>query len=45
MPQAVLFPARYDDTVSAQPAEREDPLDPLLIFDQLPVDESGFFLN
>ena len=45
MPQAVAFPARYDDTVSAQPAEREDPLDPQQILDQLPADERGFFLD
>jgi len=45
VPSAVPFPARYDDTVSAQPAEREDPLDPQLILDQLPVDERGFFLD
>ena len=38
-------PARYDDTVSAQPAEREDPLDPQQILDQLPADERGFFLD
>ena len=38
-------PARYDDVVSAQPAEREDPLDPQLILDQLPADERGFFLS
>ena len=25
VPSAMPFPARYDDTVSAQPAEREDP--------------------
>jgi hypothetical protein len=31
--------------VSAQPAERGDPLDPQLVLDQLPVDERGFFLN
>jgi hypothetical protein len=31
--------------VSAQPAEREDPLDPQLILDQLPADERGFFLD
>src|SRR5580692_785056 len=37
--------ARYDDSVSAQPAEREDPLDPQLILDQLPMDERGFFLD
>jgi Family of unknown function (DUF6247) len=45
VPSAVPFPARYDDTVSAQPAEREDPLDPQLILGQLPVDERGFFLD
>jgi len=38
-------PARYDDTVRAQPAEREDPLDPQWILDQLPTDERGFFLD
>ena len=38
-------PARYDDTVSVQPAEREDPLDPQQILDQLPADERGFFLD
>jgi hypothetical protein len=31
--------------VSAQPAEREDPLDPQRILDQLPADERGFFLD
>jgi hypothetical protein len=41
----VPFPARYDDTVSAQPAEREDPFDPQRMLDQLPVDERGFFLD
>ena len=45
VPQAVPSPARYDDTVSAQPAEREDPLDPQRILDQLPVSERGFFLD
>ena len=45
VPQAVPSPARYDDTVSAQPAEREDPLDPQRILDQLPADERGFFLD
>ncbi len=45
MPQAVPFPARYDDTVSAQSAEREDPLDPQRILDQLPEDERGSFLD
>lgn len=39
------FLARYDDTVSAQPAERDDPLDPQLILDQLPADERRFFLD
>ena len=43
--RAVPSPARYDDVVSAQPAEREDPLDPQLILDQLPADERGFFLS
>jgi hypothetical protein len=45
VPRAVPYPARYDDTVSAQPAEREDPLDPQRILDQLPADERGFFLD
>ena len=31
--------------MSAQPAEREDPLDPQRILDQLPVDERGYFLG
>jgi hypothetical protein len=31
--------------VSAQPAEREDPLDPQQILDQLPEDERGSFLD
>jgi hypothetical protein len=31
--------------VRAQPAEREDPLDPQRILDRLPVDERGFFLD
>ena len=31
--------------MSAQHAEREDPLDPQLILDQLPADERGFFLD
>jgi hypothetical protein len=31
--------------VSAQPAEREDPLDPQRILDQLPAEERGFFLD
>lgn len=39
------FPAPYDDSVSAQPAEREDPLDPQQILDQLPEDERGSFLD
>ncbi len=42
---AAPSPARYDDTVSAQPGEREDPLDPPRILDQLPADERGFFLD
>jgi len=42
---AVPSPARYDDTVSAQPAERADPLDPQRILDQLPADERGSFLD
>ncbi len=45
MPPAVPSPGRYDDTVSAQPVEREDPLDPQRILDQLPADERGFFLD
>jgi Family of unknown function (DUF6247) len=45
VPSAMPFPARYDDALSAQPAEREDPLDPQLILGQLPVDERGFFLD
>ena len=45
VPGAVPYPARYDDTVSAEPAEREDPLDPQRILDQLPADERGFFLD
>jgi hypothetical protein len=45
VPSAVPSPARYDDTVSAQPAEREDPPDPQRILDQLPADERGFFLD
>jgi hypothetical protein len=40
-----VTPTRYDDVVSAQPVEREDPLDPQLILDQLPADERGFFLS
>jgi hypothetical protein len=31
--------------VSAQPAERDDPLDPQRILDDLPVDERRFFLD
>ena len=31
--------------MSAQPAEREDPLDPQRILDRLPPDERGFFLD
>ncbi len=42
---AAPSPARHDDTVSAQPGEREDPLDPPRILDQLPADERGFFLD
>jgi hypothetical protein len=38
-------PARYDEIVSAQPVELEDPLDPQRILDQLPADERGFFLD
>lgn len=45
VPRAMSYPARYDDTVSAQPAEREDPLDPQRILDQLPADERGYFLE
>ena len=45
MPRAVPSPARYDDVVSVQPAEREDPLDPQQILDQLPADERGSFLE
>jgi len=45
VPRAVPSPARYDDTVSAQPAEREDPLDPERILERLPADERGFFLD
>ena len=41
----VSSPGRYDDTVNAQPAEREDPLDPQRILDDLPADEHGFFLD
>jgi hypothetical protein len=37
--------ARYDDTVSAQPAERQDPLDPQRILDQLPAGERRYFLD
>jgi len=39
------FPAPYDGSVSAQPAEREDPLDPQQILDQLPEDERGSCLD
>jgi hypothetical protein len=45
MASAAPSAARYDGTVSAQPAEREDPLDPQRILDQLPADERGFFLD
>jgi len=41
----VSSPGRYDDIVSAQPAERDDPLDPQRILDDLPADEHGFFLD
>lgn len=41
----VPSPGRYDDIVSAQPAERDDPLDPQRILDDLPADEHGFFLD
>ena len=37
--------ARYDAFVSAQPVEREDPLDPQRILDRLPEDERGTFLE
>ncbi len=37
--------ARYDGTVSAEPNEREDPLDPQQILDRLPAGERGFFLD
>jgi Family of unknown function (DUF6247) len=43
--RAVPSPAGYDDAVSAQPAEREDPLDPQRILDQLPAEERGSFLE
>lgn len=39
------FPEGYDDIMSAQPAERDDPLDPQQILDDLPADERGFFLG
>ena len=42
VPRAMPYPARYDETVSAQPAEREDPQ---RILDQLPAGERGFFLD
>jgi len=42
---AVPLPERYDDIVSAQPAERDDLLDPQQILDDLPADERGFFLG
>jgi hypothetical protein len=35
----------YDKAVSAQPVEREDPLDPQLILEQLRADEREFFLD
>jgi len=41
----VARPGRYDGFVSAQPVERNDPLDPQQILDDLPADERGFFLN
>jgi Family of unknown function (DUF6247) len=41
----VPFPERYDEMVSVQPAERDDPLDPQRILDDLPADERGFFLD
>ncbi len=31
--------------MTAQPAEREDPLDPQRILDELPEGERGFFLS
>lgn len=40
-----MSPERYDGVVSAQPAEREDPLDPQRILDRLPADERGSFLE
>jgi hypothetical protein len=42
---AVPSRGRYDDIVSAQPVERDDPLDPQRILDDLPADEHGFFLD
>lgn len=42
---AVSSQGRYDDIVSAQPAERDDPLDPQRILDDLPADEHSFFLD
>jgi len=39
------LPARYDDLVSAQPAEHEDPLDPQRILDRLSEDERESFLE
>jgi len=41
-PAAVPSPARYDDTVCAQPAEREGPLDLQRILDQLPQTSGPF---
>jgi uncharacterized protein DUF6247 len=40
-----ISPARYDDLVSARPAERGDPLDPQRILGRLPADERGSFLG
>jgi hypothetical protein len=45
VPPELPSPARYDEIVSAQPVEREDPLDPQRILDQLPADEREFFLD
>jgi hypothetical protein len=45
MSPTVPSPGRYDDIVSAQPAERDDPLDPQRILDDLPADEHGYFLD
>ena len=45
MSRAEPSPPRYDGLVSAQPAEREDPLDPQQILDRLPADERASFLE